>query len=152
NIATVAGSGLPVDGSLATAQPIDFPTAAISDNNGGFFVVSTTQNKVYRVAGDGTLTIVAGAGDYGFSGDGGPASSAHLASPNGIALDANGNLYIADTYNNRVRKVTHAGIISTLAAGLSPYGVYGDSSGNVLIAEPGRIRKVSADGTIGTVF
>src|ERR1041385_878693 len=103
-ITTVAGPGLPVNGAQAITQPIDFPTAAVPDNSGGFYIVSNTQNKIYRVAADGTLTIVAGTGDYGFSGDGGPATSAHLASPNSVALDAAGNLYIADTDNDRIRK------------------------------------------------
>ncbi len=166
-ITTVAGPGLPVNGAQATTQPIDFPTAAVPDDSGGFYIVSNTQNKIYRVSADGTLTIVAGTGDYDFSGDGGPATFARLASPNGVTLDAAGNLYIADTDNNRIRKITPGGIISTFAGGgppnssgdggpassasvIRPYGVFADVSGNVFIAESGRIRRVSPDGTILT--
>ena len=74
---------------------------------------SVYQSRVYRVAADGTLTLIVGAPIVGFGGDGGPAILASLNVPRGIAVDAAGNVYIADSQNNRIRKVTSAGVIGT---------------------------------------
>jgi YD repeat-containing protein len=115
-----------------------------------------------------TLTPVAGNGVAGSAGDGGPAVSASLSHPGGIALDSHGNLFIADTNNNRVRKVTPDGVITTFAGtgveGFSgdggpamsaqltfPADVAVDHKGDVLIAGGGRIRKVTPAGTISTI-
>ena len=106
-ITTYAGPALPINGTQATTQSIDSPASITSDGTGGFYVASSSQNRVYRVAADGRLNLVAGIGSPGFSGDGGPAISAKLWSPTGVAVDAAGDLFIADSYNNRVRKVTH---------------------------------------------
>ena len=70
---------------------------------------------VFKMSGSGTLTLVAGNSRAGFSGDGGPAVKAQLNAPQGMALDKAGNLYIADSLNNRVRMVTSSGLISTFA-------------------------------------
>ena len=94
-ITTYVGPQMPVSGNPASTQAIDFPSAVVSDGAGGLYVVSTNQNRVYAVAADGTLRIVAGS-SYGFSGDGGPATNARLAIPSGLARDSMGNLYIAD--------------------------------------------------------
>jgi len=170
-ISTFAGGHLPaVDGAPALSQNIDDPTAVISDGAGGFYFASDSQARVYRVAAGGTLTVVAGNGTSGFSGDGGPAASASLASPTDIAKDGAGNLYIADSLNHRVRKVTSAGIISTVAgngtAGFGgdggaaasallayPRGLAPDGAGNLYIADTSnnRIRKVTSEGIISTV-
>ena len=128
-------------------------------------------NRIRKVATSGTITTVAGNGKYGYAGDGGPASSAELNGPWGVAVDAAGNVYIADSGNNCIRKVTADGNIATIA-GNSNYGYAGDggsislavfnqpsrvavdSAGNVYIADCGnnRIRKaVAATGTISTV-
>ena len=107
-ITTYAGPHLPVNGSLAPSQAIDIPTSVAPDGAGGFYVASALQNKVYWVTADGRISLVAGNGS-GFSGDGGPATSAGLSYPSGLAVDTAGNLFIADTYNHRVRKVTPAG-------------------------------------------
>jgi sugar lactone lactonase YvrE len=116
-----------------------------------------------------TITTVAGNGTEGLSGDGGPAASARIFNAHGIAFDALGNLYIADTDNWRIRKVDISGIITTVAgkgtegfggdggaalsAELYPWGVALDPSGNLYIADGGnyRVRKVSTSGTIATV-
>src|ERR1051325_5615610 len=119
-------------------------------------------------AGGGIVTV-AGTGAAGSSGDGGQATSALLNSPRGVAVDAAGNLYIADTGNNRIRKVTPTGQISTFAgnglpgfsgdAGLaifaqigSPIGVSSDANGNVYLTDGTRVRKVTAAGFITTVI
>jgi hypothetical protein len=103
------------NGASATTQAIDYPASAIPDGLGGFYVASASQNRIYRVALDGTLTIVAGTGEEGYAGDGGPATAAKLNHPWGTTLDASGNLFFAESGNNIVRKVTAAGIISTVA-------------------------------------
>ncbi len=169
-ITTYAGPPMPVDGALATKQSIDYPSAVAPDGAGGFYVASRAQNTIYRVGANGTLTRVAGNGSQGYAGDGGQATAAILNTPQGIAADLAGNLYIADTYNHRVRRVTPAGVISTVA-GFGTPGYYGDSgpatsaelkyptdvvldsAGTLYIAEWGnnRIRRVTAGGTITTV-
>ncbi len=160
-ITTYAGPGSPVNGSLATGQPIDGPTSVASDGEGGFYLSVSSQNQVYRVTADGRMILVAGIGTPGFSGDGGPATSAQLNHPAGLAVDADGNLYIADTDNNRVRKVDADGVISAFAGNGTegskgdghsaisaqlnhPQSLAVDSAGYVYIADTGNhcIRKV----------
>jgi NHL repeat-containing protein len=113
-ITTYAGPSLPVNGGPAITQAIENPTSVISDGAGGFYFASGSHNKIYRVSSSGTLTFAVGTGRTGFTGDGGPATSATLAYPVSMALDANGNLFIADHRNHRVRKVSPAGIITTV--------------------------------------
>lgn len=173
-ITTYVGPQMPASGSMAFSQAIDYPTAAVPDGNGGVYILSRNQNRVYDVSANGILTVTAGS-SYGFGGDGGPATDAMLASPVGLAIDSSGNLYIADTGNNRVRKVTKDGIITTFAgnggsgyggdggpataAGLpSPVAVALDPTGNVYVADinygtgsNGHVRKISLDGKIATL-
>jgi len=169
-ITTYAGPQLPVNGAQATTQAIDVPESVAPDGTGGFYVASDTQNRVYRVTADGSISLAAGNGTNGFSGDGGPATSAQLNSPTGLAVDAAGNLFIADTNNNCIRKVTPAGTINTVAGngtqGFSgdggsatsaqlwnPSGVAVDTAGNLFIADTNnnRVRKVAPGGVISTV-
>lgn len=168
-VSTYVGPSLPSNGAQALTQAIDGPGAIVLDGGGGYYVASAVQNWIYRVAANGTLTLIAGSA-RGFGGDGGPATAARLSGPLGLALDGAGNLYIADYFNNRIRKVTSSGTISTVvgtgtvgfggdggpatAAQLnSPYGLAMDAAGNLYIADTGnnRIRKVTASGTISTV-
>jgi sugar lactone lactonase YvrE len=167
-LTTYAGPPLPYSGTAAITQAIDDPRAVISDHAGGFYVACSFQNRVYRVASNGILTVIAGTGSPGFDGDGGPAISARIENPTGLAVDSSGNLFIADDKNNRIRKVTLGGIINTIAGGgpdvtdggpatsaslSDPRGVAVDRSGNVLIADAGhaRIRSVTPDGVIHTI-
>src|SRR5262245_2520651 len=103
-ITTYAGLGhlLPVSGTQAITQDIGVPSCVVPDSAGGFYFASLT--RVYRVALDGRLAVIAGTGAAGFSGDGGPAFSAQLAFPTDLVLDAAGNLFIADLQNHRIRK------------------------------------------------
>ncbi|HYK89535.1 MAG TPA: hypothetical protein VE398_12240, partial [Acidobacteriota bacterium] len=169
-ITTYVGPGYPVDGAVAITQAIDQPSSVALDGAGGFYVSSEFQNRVYRVTADGRLALVAGSRTAGFGGDGGKATSASLSGPKGIATDSAGNLFIADTLNNRIRKVTPGGIISTVA-GIGPAGFGGDGGpatsaqlsgpvgitvdpgGNLYIADTSnsRIRKVTPAGIITTV-
>jgi sugar lactone lactonase YvrE len=166
-ITTYVGPSLPVNGTKAITQAIDYPGAVAADGAGGFYVSSPYQNRIYKVASDGSISLKAGVGANGYSGDGGSATAAQLNGPLGVAVDSAGNLYIADIYNNRIRKVTPAGIISTVAGngisansgdgGLataaqlnSPTNVAIDSAGNLYIADSDRIRKVTPSGIIST--
>jgi sugar lactone lactonase YvrE len=166
-ITTFTGDNLPAKGTKATA--IDITGAVAADNTGGFYISNSQQNKIYRVAKDGSISLTAGVGTGGFSGDGGLATAAQLKGPSGIAVDSAGNLYIVDKDNNRIRKVTTAGIISTVAGGgtskysdglpataaqlKGPSGIAVDSTGNLYIVDKdnNRIHKVTAAGIISTV-
>jgi sugar lactone lactonase YvrE len=109
-IATVAGNGTPGfggDGGPASGAMFDFPTAVALDGSGNLFVADFGNQRIRRIdALSQIVTTVAGSGIFGFGGDGGPANLALLANPSGLAVDALGNLFIADTFNNRVRKVS----------------------------------------------
>jgi len=169
-ITTCLGPGVQVKGDPATAQNIDRPSGVAPDGSGGFYVASWSQNRVYRVAADTRVTLIAGTGTSGFGGDGGPATAAQLNRPRRVAADGAGNVYIVDHGNHRIRKVTAAGVISTVAgngkqgfagdggpataAELNfPRDVAVDAAGNLYIADSNnqRIRKVTAAGIISTV-
>lgn len=176
DVNTIAGDGslgYSGNGGAATSAELDYPVAGAVDSNGNVYVADDQVCVIREVTGsNGNINTVAGNGTCGYSGDGGAATSAELHFPNGIAVDSAGNLYIADTSNNRIRKVTAStGDISTFAgdgtAGYSgdggsassaelngPSGVAVDFGGNVYIADAGnyRIRKVTAStGDISTV-
>ncbi len=158
------------DGGPATAADVDAPMGVELDAYGN--VYSTDDDgRIREVNTSGIINCIAGIGySSGFSGDGGPATDAEITSPTGIALDGFGNLYIADIYNNRIRKVNTNGIISTIAgdstdgfsgdggaatlAELSrPTGVAVDAIGNVYIVDwlNARIRMVNTGGIISTI-
>jgi sugar lactone lactonase YvrE len=158
------------DGGAATAAQLNGPYSVVVDSAGNLYIAEPGNNRIRKVSTTGTITTIAGTGYSGFSGDGGDAASAQLYYPEGVAVDAGGNLYIADTYNNRIRKVSGNGTISTFAGtgtfGFSgdgvaatvanlyiPTGVAVDAAGNLYIAEAGnhRIRKVSTAGIITSI-
>jgi NHL repeat len=162
-ISTIAG-GMSADGLAATSRFISNPNIAL-DPSGNLYFVLTGEARVYKLKPNGTLTLVAGNGSPGFSGDNGPATAASLI-PYALAVDAAGNVYIADGPTNRVRKVSN-GIITTIAgngsgtssgdngpatsAGFSSVqGLALDSSSNLYIADNASVRKVT-NGTITTV-
>jgi uncharacterized repeat protein (TIGR01451 family) len=153
-IATVAGGGVPSTPAPAASVAIGTPYGVAVGANGSVYF--TASNCVFKVDSTGILTRVAGASTaVGYSGDGGLATSAQFNGLGDVAVDALGNLYLADTQNNAIRKVAVTGIVTTLAAGLNyPSGVAVDASGNVYIADSGNhvIRKVAATtGIITTV-
>ena len=140
------------------------------DRDGTIFFSDNGNWRVRKIAVDGTITTVAGSGEFGYAGDGGPATSAKLAYPGGVAADKSGNVFFADSGNHRVRKVTRDGIISTVAGTgeggssgdggkaeqaqlSSPWGLVIDETRNLFVTEgkPPRVRKISADGMITTV-
>ncbi|WP_461075288.1 NHL repeat-containing protein [Spirosoma flavus] len=172
-ISTVAGNGsagFSGDGGTATAAQLYRPFGIAVDNNGNLFIAEYVNHRIRKVTSDGIISTVAGNGNAGYSGDGAAATSAQLKSPYAVAVDENGNLYIADSGNHCIRKVTSNGLINTLTgngiAGYngdgilattaqlnSPLGVALDGNGNILIADRynQRIRKVSPDGMISTI-
>ncbi len=166
-ITTFAGTGtrgFSGDGGPASSAALTDPYGVAVDSGGNVYIADRLNYRVRKVTPAGIITTVAGAGTAGFSGDGGPSTSASISSPQGLALDTAGNLYIGETGTDRVREVTPAGIISTVAGGANiggnfgdgglatnanlslPIGVTTDSTGNLFIADShhGRIRKVSA--------
>jgi uncharacterized protein (TIGR03437 family) len=140
-ITTFAGGGtLPAgganDGSQATAVSLSAPRNLAWDGHGLLYISDFTAHRVYRLAPDGSLTTVAGTGSPGFSGDGGPGTSAQLAYPTAVAVDRQGSLYIADSQNHLIRKVTN-GLISSIARAATPTGLAFDSFGTLYVADPG---------------
>ena len=156
-ITTVAGNGTPGyggDGGAAVAAQLRYPQGVALDGSGNLYIADSSNSRIRKVDTAGVITTVAGDGTQGYGGDGGTAVAAQLNQPFGVALDGSGNLYIADTINNRIRKVDAAGVITTVAAQLGgPAGVALDGAGNLYIAEWNnhRIRKVDAAGVITTV-
>ena len=113
---------------LATAAKLQQPTAVATDSHGSVYVASI--NRVRKITPAGIISTIAGTGVEGFSGDGGPATAARLNVPEALAVDAAGNVYIADTDNNRVRVIDRAGVISTVAGADSGFNLYGTIDGD----------------------
>jgi streptogramin lyase len=173
-IETVAGGGpaysMAEEGGSALAFGFGELRGIALDKNGALFIADNTLNRVFRMDTNGTIRTVAGNGKQGFSGDGGPATNASLNWPDGLTIDGVGNLFIADTFNFRVRKVDPNGIISTVAGdGLPSYPFNGvpatntamipnavavDEIGNLFIADndSGNIRRVDSLGLITMVY
>jgi sugar lactone lactonase YvrE len=126
-ITTVAGNGTPGyngDSIIATAAEFDAAIALAVDGNGNLYIADTHNSRIRKVAG-GVITTIAGNGTAGFSGDGGSATGAEINSANvsggGLALDSNGNVYVADPQNNRIRKLTpHTAAVTTTSLVTSP--------------------------------
>ena len=119
-IITIAGSGeegYGGDEGPATEAKLNWPTGVAVDDSGNVYIADRNNERVRRVDADGIITTFAGTGEWGYDSDedGGPATEALLNWPADVALDANGNIYIADEYNNRIRKVDSEGIITTVA-------------------------------------
>ena len=116
-IGTIAGtgvSGYSGDGGLAILAQINFPQGIAVDNSGNIYFADTYNNRIRKIT-NGIITTIAGTGGSNFTGDNYPAINAQLNGPYGVAVDNSGNIYIADTTNNRIRKITNDGIIRTIA-------------------------------------
>lgn len=156
-ISTIAGIGqrrFSGDGGPATAAALNEPAAVVCDDDGHVYIADQSNHRIRRVdCRNGLITTIAGTGEPGYSGDGMPAAESALSGPSGVAIDPDGSLYIADTFNGRIRKVDLAtGMISTvtgdgsvyryqgghddLSMSLSrPYGIAVDDEGNIFITD-----------------
>jgi sugar lactone lactonase YvrE len=172
-VSTVVGNGTAGFGGdfgPAIAAELNHPFSIVLDAAGDIYIADSFNNRIRKVSPGGTITTCAGNGTAGFSGDNGPAFQAEMNNPFGVGLDPAGNLYIADVNNQRVRKVTPSGTITTIAgngtigysgdggpatsASLAhPGTVASDASGILYIVDSGNhaIRKVDSGGTITTV-
>jgi sugar lactone lactonase YvrE len=172
-ITTVAGTGsfsYNGDSIQATSADLNYPRGVVADASGNIYIADYRNARIRKVNTSGIITTVGGNGTFGYSGDGGAATSATINNPNNVTLDAAGNLYFSDEGNNAVRKINTSGIITTIAgvgsagssgdggpataAGIyTPSGLAFDATGNMYIAEfiGHRIRKINTSGTISTI-
>ena len=168
--AGVGASGHSGDTAAANLAALNTPMGVAVDSSGNVFIADTYNHVIRKVGTDGGITAFAGTAVAGYSGDGGSLLGAQLNYPTDLAFDSAGNLYVADTHNHRIRKITPAGVISTVAgmgsadfwgdegpatsAALNyPTGITVDPSGNLIIADcvNNRIRMVTEDGKIHTI-
>ena len=128
NISTIAGkgeAGYAGDGGKATEAQLNYPIGLWLDASGNLFIADSFNHRIRRLAPDGIITTVAGNGEAGWSGDGGLATEAKLNYPQGVFVDAAGNIFIADTFNGLIRKVDPDGVITSIA-GTGFNGYFGD--------------------------
>ncbi|HEX8920828.1 MAG TPA: hypothetical protein VF766_05090, partial [Pyrinomonadaceae bacterium] len=168
-ISTIAG-GFPNDGGPATSAALGNIQNIAYDAAGNLYLADIVDHRIRKIDTAGNITTFIGNGTSGYSGDGGPASAALISRPHGLLFDPAGNMIFADRGNHRIRKVTPAGIISTIvgngtlgysgdggpataATMYEPGGLALDVAGNLYIAEVGNnvIRKVTTTGIIQTV-
>jgi sugar lactone lactonase YvrE len=168
-ISTIAGTTRLLDSGNAAAAPLRDPIAVVADSNGNIYIADDADNRIRKVDANGIISTYAGTGLPGYTGDRGPAGSAELNFPVGLALDSKGNMYVADQGNAVVRRISADGTINTVAgngnpffagdngpatsAQIDPTAVAVDSHGNLYIADGlnYRIRKVDANGMITTI-
>lgn len=171
NVTTVAGApgqrGGFVGGASAAEARLYYPRAVAADARGNVYVADNFNQRVRKIDPMGTITTIAGTGERGHSGDGGPAVDAQLSSPNGLLVDVAGNVYISDSGNSSVRKIDPSGIIETVAGPGEPgtpgnggpavkvrlgypRGLAMDASGSLFVVESGSniVRRISPAGTI----
>src|SRR6266571_27204 len=168
-IAGTGTSGFSGDGGLAVSARLSYPGNLVVDGGGNLYIADWGNDRIRKVNTEGIISTIAGNGKEGFEGDGGPATSASLNKPRGVAVDPAGNVYIADRGNSRIRKVDTVGLISTIAgngtsgfsgdgglataASFDAWSLAVDVSGNLYItdARNHRVRKVNTAGIISTV-
>lgn len=172
-LTTVAGTGDPGfsgDGDNAIGAKLSFPTDVATGANGAIYIADTNNSRIRQVNSQNRVDTIAGSGFFGNTGDNGPATRASFEFPRGIAVDAGGNVYVADTLNNRIRKISIDGTVTTIAGGNSagyagdggqagfsllyrPTSAAVDARGNVYFADTGnhRIRRITPQGTINTI-
>jgi sugar lactone lactonase YvrE len=166
-VSTLAGSGVAgyLDGT-GTAASFNIPTGNAVDASGNLYVTDSFNNLIRKITPAGVVTTFAGSGEAGFANGTGTASKFNY--PCAIAVDSGGNLYVADTYNNRIRKITSSGVVTTFAgSGISgyangvgtaaqfnnPWGIAVDASGNVFVGDTNNssIRKITPTGVVTTL-
>lgn len=163
-VSTVAGFGIQdTTNGTGTGAGYGFPSRLITDAQGNIFTLDAADARVRKITPAGVVSTYAGTVQRGYAE--GPALSAKFGQSFGIVMDANGNLYIADSDNHRVRKITQQGIVSTIAgsdtAGFTngdvskarfffPQGCVLDKEGNLFVADQNRIRKITPSGVVST--
>ncbi len=172
-ITTIAGigvNGFGGDGGPATAAALNNITNVAVDASGNIYIADENNQRIRKIDNSGIISTIAGDGNMGFSGDGGPATAAQLNIPIDVAADAGGNIFFIDQANLRIRKIATSGIISTIAGNgsmgfsgdggpavaaklSSPTGLTIDASGNIYFTDQGnqRVRKINTAGIITTV-
>jgi sugar lactone lactonase YvrE len=144
-VTTLAGSGAAgsIDGT-GTAASFYYPSDVAVDSSGNAYVADSRNNKIRKITPSGVVTTLAGSGELGFAD--GQGISAKFYLPQGVAVDGSGNIYLADSYNYRIRKITPSGIVTTLVSSEEmPSAVALDSSGNIYVVyyTGGVIRKIT---------
>lgn len=158
---TTGEPGYSADGGPASEAQLTLPQGIALDSEGNLYIADTENHGVHKVDSEGVIRTVAGTGIAGFSGDGGRAFNAQLWKPADVAIDRDGNLYIADSLNNRIRKVDTTGFISTVAGNgrqgsggdggpatlaelMRPYAIEVDDNGNIyVVGRDNRVRKIT---------
>ncbi|WP_159779712.1 putative Ig domain-containing protein [Flavobacterium sp. 9AF] len=166
DVSTFAGTGTlgSLDGPLNVAT-FNFPTSVVEDSNGNFFICDQSNHKIRKIDSNGLISTFAGTGVGGFQD--GVGNTAKFYYPDQIAIDNADNIYVADYYNNRIRKITPAGIVSTIAGGAIgdadgvgvlakfkwPTGVCLDALGNIIVTDYGnhKIKKIETNGQVTTI-
>jgi len=162
NVTTVAGTGTggwAGDGASATSAELNFPEGIAVDSAGNLYIADTGNHVIRKVDTTGNITTIAGtAGQSGALGDNGPATSAQLSRPAGVALDSSGNLYIADTGNSEIRKLVGSNIFCVLGCGTTggslsnPNGLALDATGAIYIADSQQHSVIKYSGVTLTVL
>ncbi len=169
-VTTIAGTGeigFAGDSGLAINAKFYYPVDLAMDASGNLYVADQYNNRIRKITPAGMIYTFAGSGKQGWDGDGGPATEAKLNYPRGITFDPAGNMYISDTYNYRIRKVTTAGTMTTIAGNGTPgwsgdgdtalkaqmqfpHGIAADGAGNVYFSDPNNyiVRKIAPNGKI----
>lgn len=166
-VSTLAGSGVPgFSNGIGTAASFNYPYGIAVDNLGNVFVADLYNNKIRKITSEGVVSTFAGSGLEGSVSGVGTAAS--FRAPYGVTIDALGNIYIGDAFNNRIRKITAEGVVSTLAGDGSPSfadglgtaakfnyptGVAVDGTGNLYVADElnNKIRVITSDGVVSTL-
>ena len=165
-VAGLAGAGGSDDGMGSSAR-FDYPEGVAVDGSGDLYVADSENSTIRKVASDGTVTTLAGSAGISGARDG-TGSAGQFYYPGGVAVDGSGNVFVADTWNNSIRKITTAAVVTTLAGQTSigsvdgtgnaarfnePWGVAADRPGNIYVADAGNhtIRKITSNGTVSTL-